>query len=499
MYHKLSSKDRVLDVAQYQDFATFQPALYAARDETPVISSFDQKLSFLIRLRLGLVSRGQREERLASFLKEALSALVDDRERFENLFQRAARELLSAWGIRARTFLTAQAVRRLFEALSSLSFGGSFPLFAKSEFQKGEDAKNILRWFMGTPSFRDCSFRVMTFRILKAFLFKKESALMQEICSEIETLGTALCQRLQKNHGNPWKERLSEILLGHLLTLLPFFEPEQGQELKIPQKIQGCWEMISCCVERLSLTPRWLGAPFLAFALKPKQGSPKGARLLLLFPGTAQPTASWAPLDLWTDFAPLFSIGEFLFSLFAKKRLSSFLQQERAASRHEIEVSGISLGGSLTLLTVAHFPDLVQTARAYTPAALGRHVMCCYEKKSALLKTPPDVSLFVQKGDIVSWFGARWARAWRLFLLVPEKPLGRIASHLKAFSSLSCVALIPLDPERESRRLRRKVFRALFFLFSLPVFIILSFFILMRSLIASLRAALVFFHSRGSS
>lgn len=334
--------------------------------------------------------------------------------------------------------------------------------FKTASYVKGERGANLLRWVLTDPAFENDRFSVFSKEVIKGLFLKRDSVLFEELFLGLQELIQELSQRLQ-NSEDIEEHKLAEILLGHAMSLLPFVEPESGTELVIPENEGGVWREGRFRCERVELTPNWLGSPMVALALQPvvktSQTCPK-----LLFMGTPPPTVNGAFLSYWTNFIPGYSIGEGIFRFCIKKRMEEWLQSQSAL----VDLSGISLGGALALLTASHFPQHVRRVNAYHASGLHERALQVYEQKVAYLKHVPIFRLYSQNGDLVPKLGKRLPADWHHFHLISVKSLGRIASHNRAFSGRPVI--VKMGMERQTK----KVWNVLYQIISIPICCILT-------------------------
>lgn len=466
-----------IDLSAISDLETFSAAIKGAADDAVMvvlppshISSFRQKV-----LKHGGWTKRQAKKKILGFIEEAVRARADIREDGEYLVKKVVEQLLFNHDIDSDSLLNVGSVRKILSTLPKdlQACGCCRRVYDQMDFQKGEEVKNVIRWLFGNPQIVGHKFTVFTTKLLRAAAVHKDDELLQQARDELELIGKRLFGELQSGQLTACEYRLTEILLGQILALYPFFEPKTGARLTLPQKIGDRWHLVTFLTEQIPLTPAWLGPPILAFGLLPVEGSVTGARPRLLFPGTSQPTASWSPLDTWADFVPGYSVGEFVFNHWAKEILKGWVEKR---ARERIEVTGISLGGSLTLLTVSHFPELVSIAKAFVPPAVRMEVVHQFEQKITTMDKSswPKVSLFWQDGDFVSLIGTAWSKYWTAYQLIPAKHLDFISSHNKAFAAQPLTAVVRMDIEKDTKRLSRRLLNLGFKIVCIPVFCLLS-------------------------
>ena len=481
-----------LDLSEITDCNAFSAALEQAADdavmELPAPSHFSAWKRSWYRMS-GREKSGARKK-VVSFLEEAVRSHVEcGFERGDYLAKKVVQQLLFNHDARSDALLNVGVARGILTHLADdlQACGCSHRVFDQMDFQEGEETKNVIRWLFGDPQIIGYDFTVLTTKLLKAAAIHKNDGLLSQARDELEAIGQRFLRELQSGELNQSEYCLTEILLGQILALYPFFEPKTGTLLHLPQKIGKRWELVMFCVEQISLTPQWLGPPILAFGLLPVEGSVEGARPRLLFPGTSQPTASWFPLDTWADFVPGYSVGEFVFNRWAKEILQTWIEKR---AKQKVDVTGISLGGSLTLLTVSHLPHLVSDARAYVPPAVRREVVSRFDKKLEKMDQSswPVVSLYWQDGDFVSLIGPAWSKHWTAYRLIPGKHLDFISAHNKAFSAQPLTAVVRMDTEKDSKRLSRHFINIGYEMACIPIFLVLTGGIALRALICSIKS-----------
>lgn len=481
-----------LDLSEIPDFNAFSLALERAEDDAVMEIPTPSHFSALQRAWYRMTGGEKRAARgkIVHFLEEAVRSHVDiGFESGEYLAKKVVQQLLFNYDVSGNELLTVSVARRVLRNLSVdlEACGCSHRVYDQMDFQEGEETRNVIRWLFGNPQIIGYNFTILTTKLLKAAAIRKDDELLGQAQCELEAIGQRLLKELQSQELNPSEYRLTEILLGQILALYPFFEPKTGTLLNLPQKIGESWALVTFRVEQIPLTPWWLGPPLLAFGLLPVENSVEGACPRLLFPGTSQPTASWSPLDTWADVVPGYSVGEFIFNFWAKEILQNWIEK---SAKQKVEVTGISLGGSLTLLTVSHLPHLVSEARAYVPPAVRGEVVSGFEKKLQRLDRSswPVVSIYWQEGDFISLIGPAWSKHWTAYRLIPGKHLDFISAHNKAFSAQPLTAVVRMDTEKDSKRISRYIFNIGYEIVCIPIFLVLSVGIGIRALIYAFKS-----------
>jgi hypothetical protein len=248
------------------------------------------------------------------------------------------------------------------------------------------------------------------------------------------------------------KKETSELLTARILALYPFLEPTDS--IEVPLYIDEKWQTVLYSVERLELSPSFLGSPLTAFGLT----APSFPSLLLLM-GTALPTISGHLLSLWTDFTPAAAVGELAFQLFAKKRISAWLQKQP----EPVMVYGQSLGAALALHTVSAFDDKICLVHAFCPPAL-------YKRTFRHFKGHAKVFLYWHKNDVVPLVGRGFHPLWKMYFIKSARPQSPFLAHIRVVPALSTMSVEEKMPSRKSY----PFFTAIHFLLCLPIFCITS-------------------------
>lgn len=309
--------------------------------------------------------------------------------------------------------------------------------------------------------------------LVKAALIKRDSVLMgalrdalQEKCMDLRgVLETAP----DSDEG-----KIAAILVNNIVSLFPFTEPPEGWVFQIPQKVNNKWKSVNFITERIPLTPSVLGSEYCAWGLKPVND--EAATPILVFMGTTHPTATGARFTVWSDFTPFAAVGELIFKAWGKQRITTWLNTR--CPKPPI-VTGMSLGGSLALLTAAALPDKVAEVQAYSPPALRQRHLDAYTSAAG---NRPNVQVYCQENDLVPKVGVGWHKDWDVYEVIPEKPAGRFFAHAKIFAAASSVAVMKVDPTKENKSWFRKIFDVLHEVASLVVFPLITLYLFVRAI-----------------
>lgn len=254
-------------------------------------------------------------------------------------------------------------------------------------------------------------------------------------------------QTLQSKEEQFW----GEALLGQFLSYYTFFGPENGESIAIPV-FEDKWHLVDYTVEKIPLTPSWMGSQAVAFGLKPKDKAPP----LLLFKGTSYPTDEGFSLQLLSDCNPLASVGSYLF-WFGKENIGNWLKNNPRA-----RVFGLSLGGSLTELAVLHFPSLIESAFAYNCPALFP-----WEVKNS--PEHAGVHIFCNEKDLSSVSGFSYGKGWNVYKVLVKKPSSSLPAHVQCYLARNESILLKIKPKKTFSQM---IVASLHTVISIPLFIV---------------------------
>lgn len=323
-----------------------------------------------------------------------------------------------------------------------------------------EDAENAVKFLFSNVEFSNQAFSKRFFNAV----FKKKDREILDVClQEFQKLIFTLFKQIEKNEQNE-NEELFNITVGWILALLPFMEPQDKTSFFVPQKISGTWQLSEYEIERIPLTPTYLGTPMLALGLTSKGD----AEPLLLFMGTPQPTATGNLLSLWTDFVPGFCVGELAYTLFAHKQSTLWLEKTSKQTNKKVKVYGKSLGATLSLLTMSFHRDKISEVHAFCPALPFKKSLGCSHEEN------PKVCLYFREGDPVFYVGSYLEKSWQINCIKSEIKQNFFFAHLRVCPAFSGVVIEKLDPEIEQKKPLRKLLTIGHFFISIPIFIVVT-------------------------
>ncbi len=353
--------------------------------------------------------------------------------------------------------------------------GGEDP---ETGFIVGQTGRNIVKLLFSETNL---SSRVVSIRLLKAFLFEFDFEVFDEFRAALqEVLDSAFYHLTSKEFDSEFllgihKHVQLEFLINSVLSMLSYAQPKDGLEITIPHRNNGEWVQVKYTVESIQMTPFCMGSPYVAHGLKPVDNL--NAQAYLLFRGTSPiPTCAGVHHTFMTDLIPGYSPGQTLY-LLGKKTIQDWILKNGSFNKPVIAV-GISLGGSLAVLAHIYQPDLVQ-ARAVNPPCWLTNLKKTYSKNRTFLEhsgrgiVSDPIIIITQTGDWVFQYGT-WipenSQVWLLSSEVGQK-YNVLDCHRDSFcshGSKSGLKVQPLDPIEESRKTLRWFVTAMMQILAVP-------------------------------
>ncbi len=395
-------------------------------------------------------------------------------ERFHPFVHRIFSASLEECGLSRRDLHSFESVKKLNEQLQKEGFVtiGSCPDLHINH--QDNEASAMIKFLLTAHSL---SCNDITWKLIKAVCFKRDEDLCQTAIGKSQEILVLLFNELKKPGLTPSNEITIEKVIGSILAFYPFFGPNESNNLSIPQKIQGSWEMVNCSTTPIQLTPDYLGPPLFCYGLKPIDN--ERASPLLLFMGTPHLTASGFFLALLTDTIPFTTIGESIYSIFGKKEIKKWLLSNK---EKKAKLYGVSLGGSTALLTVADFPKYVAEVHAYSSPSPLLRVREKYSKNTeGLADEKPQVYVYCQKNDSVTLLGTGWHEDWHVINMFATTTYSSPLAHAKSLAGHKEVLFLRANIKKENNRFSRKITHIGHQIASVPTCLILSLLLLIKS------------------
>lgn len=306
--------------------------------------------------------------------------------------------------------------------------------------------------------------------LIKAVIWKKNPELLNEARQLVQAIFDDMASKLEKETLSPHESFHMEVIIGDILSLYPFLNPTNEEKLNVPQLIDGKWQLCSYQAERITLTPKWMGSPLVAFGMKPLH--PK-APPILIFKGTTYPTDEGFSLSLLTDLNPAASVGAYAFRT-GRKKIQAWLEKE--TKRQQAVVYGKSLGGAQAWRTALHHPELVRKVMAYGAPGMSRSDSSHLKKLLESSKRLPEINLLCQEGDPVPYVNKHVAQGVHYFKVLGEHPRKGTLAHAEMYSTHEHSILMKVVPSHVAKRARRfgiSALRGTLSLFAFPLLALL--------------------------
>ncbi len=284
-----------------------------------------------------------------------------------------------------------------------------------------------------------------------AFFWKYDSGIISQFRGRFEKIFSDLYQEMIWTQHDPV---VTDMLIGNLIALYPYFDPPACHEIRLLQQINHQWQMVSYRIEHVPL----LRDQIHALGLIPL--SNKEAYPILIFCGTPYPAAKGFWESLVSDLHPFRSVGESIY-LAGKKNIHTWME-----GKPHIKAYGISLGGSLCYHLGKEYSKRV-TIHAYVPSGIY------FSKKG---RSEIQGAAYFHDSDLVKAVGYHptgenfkcyvvLTKAQRNFMLAHALPVG-----------YNPTLVLAIDPIYENKRISRYLMTGLkhfisvvFFFFALPI------------------------------
>lgn len=306
------------------------------------------------------------------------------------------------------------------------SFKGGLDLkfFAQARFESLDNAKssehsaimgrNALRLLMmGWP---ESWTQLLSWSIFKAVFIQRDPELLKEFRRAFQQGFKLLFEQLEGQEFNKEQHEQIQLYLSNCLSHLPYSDLTPYESIKIPQFINEQWILVDYYVNPIELTET-NNKTFkdhdrvFAYGLEPIIN--QKAKSHLIFMGTTYPAGQGFIPQITTDFEAFETVGSSLY-LSGRKKVHDWILRQK----HKVEVSGVSLGGSLSLLLAIDLGHHLSRVDALNPAGLHKLVGKSKYDKWDELVCKPKVVIQQQKNDPVSLLGV-WKSDWEIIKVTP--------------------------------------------------------------------------------
>lgn len=280
--------------------------------------------------------------------------------------------------------------------------------------------------------------------LLKAIIWKKDPELLREARELVQQMFEDIYAEITSRDQLTYDESLHfEIIIGEILSLLPFLRPEHGKEIQIPIQIDHQWRMANYEIEKIQITPKWMGSPYTSFGLIPKNFIPHDDVVLeenlplpppiFLSKGTTFPTDPGFLLSLLMDINPFASVGFYGF-FFGKDKIKDRLDEYTDNGINPAINYGKSLGGAQSWRIALYFPDRIAKVMAF-----GAPGFSFWDKRKLAKiqqdRVKPEINFFNQENDPVPFVDRASSGGVNYYQVLSGKPQKGVLAHAHMYST----------------------------------------------------------------
>ncbi|WP_284498264.1 hypothetical protein [Legionella maioricensis] len=321
-------------------------------------------------------------------------------------------------------------------------------------------ARNALRLLMmGWPS--ESWTQLLSWPVLKAVFVNRAPQLLKELRFAFQEGFELLFTQLQGKKLNAEQSEQVQLYLSNCLSLLPYSDLTPYESIKIPQNINGEWELVEYHITPIELTPTTGFKSFFiqdvdrvfAYGLEPIQN--REAQPHLIFMGTTYPAGQGFLPQIKTDFKGFETLGKSLYKS-GIERIKQWLLRQN----DNVHVCGVSLGGSLSLLLAIHQGKHLKRVDALNPAGLHDSWNKSRYDKWDELEQKPEVVVQEQANDPVSLLGV-WKKDWKIIRITPpedKKGPNSLCDHFLNYAGFAQTEFTYIDAEKENAQRRTRNF-----------------------------------------
>jgi len=312
---------------------------------------------------------------------------------------------------------------------------------------------SMMQWMIGGG---DPSSSWVTRDTFRGVFLCQDLNLQRDMREELKFALLECCKSLP-DPGAP-EEKLYEAFIGHIIALIPYCYPPQGEAFLIPVKREGEWTICEYEVdERIEIPTRAGLTPIPHFGLCSKEGDP-----ILTCMGTTYPAADGFVATVLTDFTPGHSVGGAAYQQ-GREKIGRWME-----GKENVKVYGMSLGGAFSLHILRDFKDKLSSINAFNPTGLYP------EQWTEKYEEGVKVNIYTQDADLVSYLGSfpegKNVEVYRFIRGEEGNSENILFAHAKVYSGSKFVTMLRLQPASENRSFFRKCFTALHRKFSFAVY-----------------------------
>lgn len=306
---------------------------------------------------------------------------------------------------------------------------------------------------------------LISWRTIRAVLFARDHELAKSIRGAFQLGLENIYAQLKDSVLTEPQLNQANLFINTCLMYMGYFETSPYETFSIPRYIDNKWELVTHTVTHIELTPTSGFSKIFysesdriwALGLEPLDNDKAPSHLII--PGTTYPEGQGFFTALDTDLDPFQTPGAKLYN-YGKERLHAWIDKERLKNR-DVNVSGTSLGGAISLLLACDKADALARVDVLNPPGIYSlfkrpKVFDAWDKQSK--KTV--VNVIHQGKDVIGEFGSLHPD-WNLYhVQAPEKRNGKnaIADHVINYTGLGAneddpqgSQFVPIDIEKHNK------------------------------------------------
>lgn len=304
---------------------------------------------------------------------------------------------------------------------------------------------------MGWPS--DSWMELLTWPVVKTILLDRDPLLLKEFRLAFQQGFDILFLQLQGQHLTKAESEQVQLYISNCLSILPYADLTPYESFKIPQNINSEWILVEYYITPIELTPRQgFRSQFIhdqdrvfAYGLDPIVHP--NARSHLIFMGTTYPAGQGFLPQIKTDLKGFQTVGASLYHS-GKKSIKEWLIKHKET----VNVCGLSLGGSLSLLLAIDEGNYLNRVDALNPAGLHDSWYKNEYDNWDEMESKPQVVVQIQGDDPASLFGI-WKKDWQILKVkAPDDKKGpnAFADHFLNYARFAQTVFEYADPTHEN-------------------------------------------------
>ena len=316
-------------------------------------------------------------------------------------------------------------------------------------------ARNMLRFLM--MKYQGNWREIFSPQLLQAVLIKSDSSLLRGMRYAFQEGFQHVWLQLENQTLSTRQNNQAELFISNCLCILPFADLKLGHAFKIPQLMDGRWQLVTYNVRPIELTPtRGFETLFMydedrvfAYGLEPVDQP--HAEPQLIFMGTTYPAGQGFASQINTDLEGFETVGNSLYRT-GHERIIAWLDKQKK----QVHVCGASLGGALALLLAMHHGEKLSRVDALNPPGLyDSWIKSIFDRWDSLNKKP---NVFIQKqgNDFVSSLGI-WKEDWNILKVIPvEAAFISALDHARNYAGYvdTIFEIIDAKKDNEARRVQ---------------------------------------------